>query len=1301
MTLARGWNRWKDGISTDNFGDLVIDGQTDDTGMLEVAYQEARNFGLVLGIKPGPYFIGKSITLSGKHKFEPGALYIIAPNVTLTLDSQPEAGGYQIFDVSNTGASVVFAPGAEVDPRWFGAKGDGVSNDGPALVAASVAAGTSHVHLGPGVYHIATNVSLGHLHFALGASLQAAAGVTVTASTAPTGPIGLSDQTTILDTSHGGTYNVPAAPSQGGIPSVSDAADRNTRFPAVSAPIGTTVFNQASKQRERLTVGRKWTNDSDPPTGTINPRKYTLASWYDSNGISTVGGQPLQFQYITAADITEMQALGYRGQYYAGIDTRDDVCLGEAILEAFAGNTVNGQYWWAAGSSVGIWLGTGCWKVSRPLWLVGPIGFYLHGEGKQQTMIVSVNPDTPAIITDGMNSARFQQMIFTIQIPYAGAYGGTSAQDGSFDWAFHHPLADLDWIGTNTKVGSPTSVTPDYTHRKIASADMPYVKIAGATMAWNQYRGKKLVVIDDPANPNGIGQVRRIVSNTNDGKIYIAGRWDFAPGPNAKFLIDPMYRGMATWHGNGQTGLEEPLLVDWLNNFTTDPVNKNPDGLTLYRFGDNYHNGKYPYTTRTVVSHTQCALTLNAAWPSGNAPAPCNAQGKASLGDFGHGQDGYDKYEIASYAIGGTYLDNTTGAITSGVDNTLTLDPSEGTPWGTNDKVGGYLEIVECASEATVTITSLAGGQFHSTGANRTPGADIGMRMFARSGSAAANNEWAVVNGNGTDWWTTDRPLDSGVGDTVELIDPAKGQILPIIQNTPNSLTTTDETVAAGNLGVAHFHYFAKPPRAGDKVIIHRRDANTNLQGCVFDHVDFSTSGYGDVALSWTRSGDGSQGSECSFYDCDANGVRVGMYARGQNVIDMFWFAGGASGKINSFDFEKGWMHLTGCSVGGDWGGRLQSTQLGFSVVMNQGYGEGIKMDHVYTERPTLYGGGNGAVTMDRCQIGYPLQGFSWARTWTEGDVWVPTVCKGYQWRCVQVYGNASTAGMADPSTTTPGLGDGVEPGSTATIFKDGSGNGAMFVRLDYMGIAGGAVSIDGGTYNQAIVSSTKHLKVGGSAIFSRPDWLGHGAGVNTANADPGGIDIDSSVRIDPSGVGPVIPWHVFCDLGPAAVLAFANAHWISRALLISIGQSGNPFHTGLAAFAPSEFDPSGAAALLALVDAQGQTLTPQWGPQQNPTILGKPPRIGTNIAGVPFRLAGGQGTGNTPGGTLDLLVSPAGASGSQQNPLVVAGRLDVDTTAGNTRWLLYDVTKGTLVRVSIGVADSGGTGFKVLRVPN
>ena len=45
--------------------------------------------------------------------------------------------------------------------------------------------------------------------------------------------------------------------------------------------------------------------------------------------------------------------------------------------------------------------------------------------------------------------------------------------------------------------------------------------------------------------------------------------------------------------------------------------------------------------------------------------------------------------------------------------------------------------------------------------------------------------------------------------------------------------------------------------------------------------------------------------------------------------------------------------------------------------------------------------------------------------------------------------------------------------------------------------------------------------------------------------------------------------------------------------------------------------------------------------------------------------------------------------------------KLDDNTASGNTKLLVFDVDTGGLARVSVGAADTGGAGFKVLRIPN
>lgn len=43
----------------------------------------------------------------------------------------------------------------------------------------------------------------------------------------------------------------------------------------------------------------------------------------------------------------------------------------------------------------------------------------------------------------------------------------------------------------------------------------------------------------------------------------------------------------------------------------------------------------------------------------------------------------------------------------------------------------------------------------------------------------------------------------------------------------------------------------------------------------------------------------------------------------------------------------------------------------------------------------------------------------------------------------------------------------------------------------------------------------------------------------------------------------------------------------------------------------------------------------------------------------------------------------------------------DNNAGVGNTRLLIFDVDNNTLERVTVGIADSGGVGFKGLRIPN
>ena len=45
--------------------------------------------------------------------------------------------------------------------------------------------------------------------------------------------------------------------------------------------------------------------------------------------------------------------------------------------------------------------------------------------------------------------------------------------------------------------------------------------------------------------------------------------------------------------------------------------------------------------------------------------------------------------------------------------------------------------------------------------------------------------------------------------------------------------------------------------------------------------------------------------------------------------------------------------------------------------------------------------------------------------------------------------------------------------------------------------------------------------------------------------------------------------------------------------------------------------------------------------------------------------------------------------------------QIDANATAAETSLLVYSVDDAALLRVSVGAADSGGAGFRLLRIPN
>lgn len=87
---------------------------------------------------------------------------------------------------------------------------------------------------------------------------------------------------------------------------------------------------------------------------------------------------------------------------------------------------------------------------------------------------------------------------------------------------------------------------------------------------------------------------------------------------------------------------------------------------------------------------------------------------------------------------------------------------------------------------------------------------------------------------------------------------------------------------------------------------------------------------------------------------------------------------------------------------------------------------------------------------------------------------------------------------------------------------------------------------------------------------------------------------------------------------------------------------------------------------------------------------------INSTVSATAVNIAGGSGAENAA-----TEVNIHTAANNTTTSGTVVGKFDNSSTATHTRFLVYDVDNATLERVTVGAADSGGAGFKVLRIPN
>jgi hypothetical protein len=233
----------------------VYDGVTDDSAALNSAITKigANRAGLQI---TGPMLVNANttipaniqVTFVGKGMIKPGA------NKTITVNGSINAGAWQIFDVSNSGALITGTPSnAFCYSEWFGADATGIADSTSSLSATCAfahSAGDMPIQLLGGTYKIASTIILNG-----------------TASGSFTHPnlLGSQRRKTILSYA-GITAGTPAIRMKGGSGTLSGGIVRDIYFLGDATSIGVEFAGQCGSRVQNCyfdtnAVGVRWHND--------------------------------------------------------------------------------------------------------------------------------------------------------------------------------------------------------------------------------------------------------------------------------------------------------------------------------------------------------------------------------------------------------------------------------------------------------------------------------------------------------------------------------------------------------------------------------------------------------------------------------------------------------------------------------------------------------------------------------------------------------------------------------------------------------------------------------------------------------------------------------------------------------------------------------------------------------------------------------------------------------------------------------------------------------------------------------
>lgn len=129
----------------DRYGTNTTPGTTDMASAIINANAVAAHGGTAVEFAYGAYYIGSAVTISTAARFRYGASLKVAASITATFNCSLEAGPWSIFNLAASGAAIagVIVPvnqeGA-ILAEWFGAAGNGTTDDSGAITTACLTA---------------------------------------------------------------------------------------------------------------------------------------------------------------------------------------------------------------------------------------------------------------------------------------------------------------------------------------------------------------------------------------------------------------------------------------------------------------------------------------------------------------------------------------------------------------------------------------------------------------------------------------------------------------------------------------------------------------------------------------------------------------------------------------------------------------------------------------------------------------------------------------------------------------------------------------------------------------------------------------------------------------------------------------------------------------------------------------------------------------------------------------------------------------------------------------------------------